>query len=257
MLVCACTAYKSEYGYEDSHSVELPIKSYHDVKVIPSPSYIQKHKTQVVVKASDLPVYVTFNSQSSPVYVKQNHKGTRGSYHKSESKDEPHRLVHEVIKPVYQEVKEIIKPYRKVIQVIEPVREERLTKVHKSEGERGYGKGGYGGEGEDYGKKYESSYDDENKKYGMAKSYNDNDGYKIATKYEDGNSGSYKKYDQDDDGYVKMEYKKNDDGDLYKVGSMDRYFKVVHNNRYDSNVNDQVTYGKSSNGKFRGMLDGF
>ena len=99
VLVCASAAHKS-MDCHDSHTVELPVESYHGVKVIPSPSHTEKHKTQVVVGASDLPVYVTFNSRSSPVYIKQNHEGTRGTFHKSQSKDEPHRMVHEVIKPV-------------------------------------------------------------------------------------------------------------------------------------------------------------
>ena len=297
VLVCASAAHKSMDGH-DSHTVELPVESYHGVKVIPSPSHTEKHKTQVVVGASDLPVYVTFNSRSSPVYIKQNHKATGGSFHKSQSKDEPHRMVHEVIKPVYQELKEVIKPYRKVIQVIEPVKEEQMTKVHKSEGEGGYGQGGngqggygqggygqggygqggngqgrngqggygqggygqggygqggYGQERADYGKSYVRSYHDDYRKNGMAKSYNDNDGYKMTTNY----GGSYKNYDQDNDSYVKIEHSKYDDCDLNWGGSNPRHFQMEHNNRYDSNDHDHVTYGRLSNGQFRGMPHGW
>ena len=153
VLLGISAAYKDDY-----HSIELPVKSKHDLEIIHSPSHEEEHSTYVDVPGGVLPVYMTFKTQSSPLYVKQEHKGTKGSYQKSDSHDEPHKLVHEVVKPVIQELKEIITPYRKVIQVIEPVREERLTKVHK--GER---KGGYGGDDDGYGKsegygKMEESY---------------------------------------------------------------------------------------------------
>ena len=262
VLVCASAAHKS---MDDDHSdtVELPVKSYRGVKVIPSPSHTEKPKTQVVVGASDLPLYVTFNSRSSPVYIKQNHMGTKGTFHRSESKDEPHRMVHEVIKPVYQELKEVIKPYRKVIQVIEPVREQQMTKLHNNQGRRQNNKGN-GEERTDYGKRHgRVSYDDNYKKYGMANSYNDNDGYKMTTSY----GGSYKNYDQDMNqdmdirpdmrSYVKMEYGQSDDGDLYSGDSNARDFKMEHNNRYDSYNNDHVIDGRSSNIEFSGMPHGW
>jgi len=146
VLLGFCAAYKEDY-----HSIELPVKSKHDLEIIKSESHEDEHSTHVDIPSGVLPVYMTFKTQSSPLYVKQEHKGTKGSYQKSDSKDEPHKLVHEVVKPVIQELKEIITPYRKVIQVIEPVREERLTKVHK--GER---KGGYGDDREDSYKGYDN-----------------------------------------------------------------------------------------------------
>ena len=149
MGLCAAYGDYGGYGgYGDYQAIHLPIQS-HDagVKVIPSPSYVNKHKTEVKIPAGEMPVYVTFLSKTSPVHVDQKHKSTKGSYKKSKSVDEPHKLVHEVVKPVYQTIKEIIKPYRKVVQVVEPVKVERLTKVHKAEEkddqeneyEKGYG----------------------------------------------------------------------------------------------------------------------
>jgi len=86
------------------------------------------------------------------LYVRQEHKNRGGSYQYSKSRDEPHHLVHEVEKEVRQELREVIKPSRKIIQVIEPVREERVTKVHKSSGGgSGYGGGSSGGYGGDSG----------------------------------------------------------------------------------------------------------
>ena len=136
-------------GY-GGHSIELPIFSKHDIEVIHTPSHREESSTHVEVPGGVLPVYMTFKTESSPIYVKQVHKNRGGSYQRSSSKDEPHHLVHEVTKPVIQELREIITPYRKVVQVIEPVKEERLTKVHKGES-KGYGGGDDGGYGGGYG----------------------------------------------------------------------------------------------------------
>ena len=153
VLLGLCAAYKSNGGGRGGgggyggHSIELPVHSKHDIEVIHTPSHREESSTHVEVPGGVLPVYMTFKTESSPLYVKQEHKNRGGSYQKSSSHDEPHHLVHEVTKEVIQELREVIKPYRKVIQVIEPVREERLTKVHKGES-RGYG----GGDDEGYGK---------------------------------------------------------------------------------------------------------
>ena len=175
--MCAAARYGSRGGYGGgssygSHSIELPIHSKHNIEVIHSPSHRDESSTHVEVPGGTLPVYMTFKTESSPIYVKQEHKGRGGSYQKSSSKDEPHVLVHEVVKPVIQELKEIITPYRKVIQVIEPVREERLTKVHKSEG-----KSGYGGDEDGYGSSLGGGYGgEENKGYGKQEiEYKQND----------------------------------------------------------------------------------
>ena len=161
VLLGLCAAYKSYGGGRGGgyggHSIELPVHSKHDIQVIHSPSHREEHSTHVEVPGGVLPVYMTFKTESSPIYVKQEHKNRGGSYQKSSSHDEPHHLVHEVTKPVIQELREIIKPYRKVIQVIEPVREEMLTKVHKAES-KGYG--GYGGDDDEgYGKSSSSRND--------------------------------------------------------------------------------------------------
>jgi hypothetical protein len=49
------------------------------------------------------------------------------------SEEEPHRVMHEVVKPVIQEIREIIQPYRRVVQQIQPVLEEVHTIVAKGE----------------------------------------------------------------------------------------------------------------------------
>ena len=48
------------------------------------------------------------------------------------SEEEPHRVVHNVYRPVIQEVTEVIQPYRKVLQKVEPVIEEMKTIISKA-----------------------------------------------------------------------------------------------------------------------------
>ncbi|KAH9392810.1 hypothetical protein TYRP_005898 [Tyrophagus putrescentiae] len=143
------------YGY---HPIEAAIYSNHHTSVYPVPSTRYAKPTYVDVPAGMTPVYINFQSQSSPVYVKQQHYGMSGSYQHSHSYDEPHRLVHEVTKPIQQIVKETIVPSRKVVQTIQPVHESVETKVYKgTHGYGGYGKmggGGGGGGGGGYGKMY-------------------------------------------------------------------------------------------------------
>lgn len=109
-------------GYGGYHSIEAAVYSHHKTDVIPVPSHKSYPKpTYVDVPSGVQPVYLNFQSQSSPVYVKQKHYGMSGSYQTSHSYDEPHHLKHVVTKPVIQEVHEVIKPVRKVVQTIKPV----------------------------------------------------------------------------------------------------------------------------------------
>jgi len=140
------------YGGYGGHSIEAAVHSNHRVDVIPVHTSVQRNPTYVDVPGHPLPVYFNFKSQSSPVYVRQQHYGTKGSYQHSSSYDEPHKLVHEVTKPIIQEIKEVIVPRRKIVQVIKPVQEDVLTLVSKhSGGGYGNGGGGYGGGGGGYG----------------------------------------------------------------------------------------------------------
>ncbi|KAJ6219675.1 hypothetical protein RDWZM_005487 [Blomia tropicalis] len=150
--VVLCSASYGGYGHGGGggggyHSIEAAIYSNHKVDVIPVYSSRYSKPTYVDVPSGMTPVYINFQSQSSPVYVKQQHYGMSGSYQKSHSYDEPHTLVHEVNKPIVQEVREVISPYRKVVQTIKPVHEEVVTLVHKGTHGYGGGKGGYGGGG--------------------------------------------------------------------------------------------------------------
>ncbi len=75
----------------------------------------------------------------------QSHQGGGpGEVQQTSSEDEPHRLIHEVTKPIIQEVREVITPFRRVIQEIKPVQEEIQTIVARGEA-RNFNVGGYGG----------------------------------------------------------------------------------------------------------------
>ncbi|OTF71983.1 DFP2-like protein [Euroglyphus maynei] len=99
----------------------------------------------VDVEASIQPVQVVFRSSSSPVMVQQIHTPAQPIHvEPTHSKDEPHRVQHQVMRPIIQEIHEIIQPYRRVVQEVRPVLEEVRTIVSRSEGRGGGGNNGGG-----------------------------------------------------------------------------------------------------------------
>ena len=110
------------------------VQSRRTYDVIPVPSSIEPAIPQVIeVEPNEQPVQFIFRSQSSPVLVQQVHTPGVGQQESTRSEEEPHQLVHEVYKPIFQEVREVIQPFRKVIQKVEPVLEEVHTVVAKGE----------------------------------------------------------------------------------------------------------------------------
>jgi len=88
----------------------------------------------VEVAPLELPIQIIYNSRSSPVFVQQNHiPGVPGQVEQTSSKEEPHVVIHEVERPVIQELREIITPYRRVVQEVAPVVETVNTIVAKGE----------------------------------------------------------------------------------------------------------------------------
>jgi hypothetical protein len=79
-------------------------------------------------------VQIHFKTASSPLSVRQSHiPAAVGPVEHTSYQDNAHRLVNEIVKPVIQEVREIIQPYRRITQEIRPVIEEVHTIVHKGE----------------------------------------------------------------------------------------------------------------------------
>ncbi|KAJ6220846.1 hypothetical protein RDWZM_006658 [Blomia tropicalis] len=95
----------------------------------------EPHEPQVIeVPSDDMPVVVHFKSQSSRVLVQQTHTpAVIGEPEHTSSEDEPQRVIHEVVKPVVQEIREVIQPYRRLIQQIQPVIEQTHTVIAKGE----------------------------------------------------------------------------------------------------------------------------
>ncbi len=88
----------------------------------------------IEIEPSEQPFQIIFRSISSPVHVQQIHTpGAPGQVESTNSEDEPHRVTHEVMRPVIQEIREVIQPYRRVVQEVRPVLEEVHTVVAKGE----------------------------------------------------------------------------------------------------------------------------
>ncbi len=101
-----------------------PVQSNYDA---PIPQVIE-------VDSVEQPVQVIYRSISSPVFAQQIHTpGAPGQIESTNSEEEPHKLVHEVYKPVIQEVREVIQPLRRIVQEVKPVLEEVHTVVAKGE----------------------------------------------------------------------------------------------------------------------------
>ncbi|XP_054159721.1 uncharacterized protein LOC128957930 [Oppia nitens] len=112
-----------------------PIHSHRSVEVAPThfePAHIEPQVIEVA--GDDQPVQVLFRSQGAKVHIQQLHTPTRGGQVEStRTEEEPHTVVHEVVRPVIQHIREIIQPYRRVTQEVRPVLEEIHTVVAKGE----------------------------------------------------------------------------------------------------------------------------
>ncbi|KAJ6219026.1 hypothetical protein RDWZM_004838 [Blomia tropicalis] len=95
---------------------------------------------------SKQPYSIVFRTHSMPVKIKQQHQAMPApEVEFVRSQEEPHQIKHEVIRPIIQEVHEIIMPYRRVVQEVKPVVEQIHTIVSKGESRnRGGGGGGSG-----------------------------------------------------------------------------------------------------------------
>ncbi|XP_054159766.1 uncharacterized protein LOC128957977 [Oppia nitens] len=154
-----------EPTYEKTYS--SPVSAYRHVEIKPIQTQGYGGKDHVIDVKDDQPIVIHFRTHANRVKVEQ----TRIPDHPPQvehqkSEDEPHRVVHEVYKPVIQEVREIIQPFRKVIQQVQPVVEEVQTVVHKGTGRRGSGGGEY-----DQKQVVDSYGKSANKKYSSIKDY--------------------------------------------------------------------------------------
>lgn len=97
------------------------------------PDFPSREPHIIEVDSNPLPIVIQFKSASSQIRVEHSHKELQQQpkIQETKSEDQPQHLRHEVIKPIIQEVHEIVKPYRRVIQEIRPVVQEIETIVAK------------------------------------------------------------------------------------------------------------------------------
>lgn len=118
--------------------IQAAVQTKHTFETRPVDIPFEDLEPQIIeVEGGALPLEIHFKSASSRIRVHQTHQaGGAGEVEQTSSEEEPHRLVHEVKKPIIQEVREIITPFRKVIQEIQPVVEEIHTIVAKGQARR-------------------------------------------------------------------------------------------------------------------------
>jgi hypothetical protein len=174
-------SYSSGRDYvEKTYSSPIHAERRVEIKPIMTQGYDQNDHT-IDIK-DDTPIVIHFRTHANRIKVEQTRVPDKPKeVEHTRSEDEPHRVIHEVYKPVIQEIREIIQPFRKVVQQVQPVVEEVQTVVHRGDGRRGSsggnggGQGGeeYGGSGQkqSYGKGYSKRSTIGSKKYNSAKEY--------------------------------------------------------------------------------------
>lgn len=105
------------------------------LKDIDLPQNVQHEPSTIEVKGEHAPSFtIKFNSASSKVNLFHEHEPSKaGVVQKSFSEDAAHVMKHKVMKPIIQEVHEIISPFRKVVREIKPVLENIQTVVSTSQ----------------------------------------------------------------------------------------------------------------------------
>ena len=138
--------------------IPAAIFSQRSVEEIPMQSSAGNYEpTAVDIGSVDMPVALNFLSRSSTLRTTQRHMSAPGSLQQSSVTDEPQRLMMDVMRPVMQNVREVIVPSRNIIQEIRPVRENVQIMVARGQargngGQRmGEGYGGFGGQYGAYG----------------------------------------------------------------------------------------------------------
>ena len=108
-----------------SGPIQAAVQSTRSVEVVDAPSTGGVSAPQsLVIGPSVQPIDIEFQSQSSPVSVRQSHiPGQPNPPQVSRHQEEPDLLRQEIVKPVVHEVTEAIQPIRRVTQQVLPVQE--------------------------------------------------------------------------------------------------------------------------------------
>ncbi|KAH9413180.1 hypothetical protein DERP_006866 [Dermatophagoides pteronyssinus] len=131
----------SQSKYRPQGPVEMAVHSKKTIEVIPVKFEDGNDGEPQVIEISpyEVPVSIVFKTQTNKLNVNQEHKSDfKIHYEPAEepkeinSEEEPHRVIHNVYRPVIQEVTEVVQPFRKVVQKVEPVIEEMKTIISKA-----------------------------------------------------------------------------------------------------------------------------
>nr|XP_046912743.1 transcription factor mef2A-like [Dermatophagoides farinae] len=125
----------SDTKYRPQGPVEMAVHSKKTVEVIPVKFEDGNDGEPQVIEISpyEVPVSIVFKTQTNKLNVNQEHKSEPAEEPKEiNSEEEPHRVIHNVYRPVIQEVTEVVQPFRKVLQKVEPVIEEMKTIISKA-----------------------------------------------------------------------------------------------------------------------------
>uniref|UniRef100_A0A6P6YEY6 Uncharacterized protein LOC113797800 n=1 Tax=Dermatophagoides pteronyssinus TaxID=6956 RepID=A0A6P6YEY6_DERPT len=125
----------SQSKYRPQGPVEMAVHSKKTIEVIPVKFEDGNDGEPQVIEISpyEVPVSIVFKTQTNKLNVNQEHKSEPAEEPKEiNSEEEPHRVIHNVYRPVIQEVTEVVQPFRKVVQKVEPVIEEMKTIISKA-----------------------------------------------------------------------------------------------------------------------------
>lgn len=110
------------------------VTTHHKYSMYDAPSqYAAPAPLNIEVPSSAPTVNFLMKSKSSNINVENLHEGQSGGVKETSSEDEPFINRHTVLRPVIQEVREIITPYRRVEQRINPVEEHIETIVPRGQ----------------------------------------------------------------------------------------------------------------------------
>nr|XP_027204255.1 uncharacterized protein LOC113797980 [Dermatophagoides pteronyssinus] len=132
---------------QDPYSDNSPF--YPMTNSIQQADYLMTSVNQAYLKGKDInvmpdhkPITLHYRTHAQPIVVHQTRlPGPKPEVKHTTSHEEPQRVVHEVIRPIIQEVHEIIQPYRRVVQQVQPVIEEVRTIIAKDAGKSSSGMG--------------------------------------------------------------------------------------------------------------------
>lgn len=111
-------------------SVSAAVQTRHQVMEYDVPASTNNvEPTTLEITSNPTPLNLVFKSFSTPINIQQVHQSSEAIAQESSSEDEPHRLLHSIVKPVLQDIREVIIPIRRVTQQITPVQEEIQTFV--------------------------------------------------------------------------------------------------------------------------------